>query len=95
LEIVEWEDMFVSVYSQNNARLLFSMCGLEVQILPKIGMMRGRQFLLKDAVWNLTDEQMKGHTPRVFLHVSGFTDTRLIGVQQFNNRILEALDQLY
>jgi pre-mRNA-processing factor 8 len=30
-----WEDAFVSVYSQNNANLLFNMCGFEVRLLPK------------------------------------------------------------
>ena len=41
LTTIEWEDTFVSMYSQNNPQLLFLMCGFEVQILPKIRMMGG------------------------------------------------------
>jgi pre-mRNA-processing factor 8 len=36
LTMIEWEDTFVGVYSQNHPQLLFSMCGFEVRILPKI-----------------------------------------------------------
>ncbi|KAI9159759.1 hypothetical protein LWI28_001679 [Acer negundo] len=35
---LEWENSFVSVYSKDNPNLLFSMCGFEVRILPKIRM---------------------------------------------------------
>ena len=35
LTTIEWEDTFAS-YSKDNPQLLFSMCGFEVQILPKI-----------------------------------------------------------
>ena len=38
---IEWEDTFVSIYSQNNPQLLFSMCGFEIRILPKIRTMSG------------------------------------------------------
>ena len=70
LTTIEWEDTFVSVYSQNNPQLLFSMCGFEVQILPKIRTMGGEQFSLKDAAWNLTNEQTKERTAQAFLRVS-------------------------
>ena len=70
LTTIEWEDTFVSVYSQNNPQLLFSMCGFEVRILPKIRTMGGEQFSLKDAVWNLTNEQTKERTAQAFLRVS-------------------------
>jgi pre-mRNA-processing factor 8 len=43
------------------------MCGFEVCILSKI---RGEQFSLKDAVWNLTNEQTKERTAQAFLRVS-------------------------
>jgi len=66
---IEWEDTFVSVYSQNNPQLLFSMCGFEVRILPKIR---------KDAVWNLTNEQMKERTAQAFLRVSDDGEPRHI-----------------
>lgn len=70
LTTIEWEDTFVSVYSQNNPQLLFSMCGFEIRILPKIRTMSGEQFSLKDAVWNLTNEQSKERTAQAFLRVS-------------------------
>jgi pre-mRNA-processing factor 8 len=70
LTTIEWEDTFVSVYSQNNPQLLLSMCGFEVRILPKIWTMGGEQFSLKDAVWNLTNEQTKEPTAQAFLQVS-------------------------
>jgi pre-mRNA-processing factor 8 len=70
LTTIEWEDTFVSVYSQNNPQLLFSMCGFEIRILPKIRTMSGEQFSLKDAVWNLTNEQTKERTAQAFLRVS-------------------------
>ncbi|KAJ7064585.1 hypothetical protein C8F01DRAFT_1354044, partial [Mycena amicta] len=49
LTTIKWEDTFISVYSQNNPQLLFSMCGFEIRILPKIWPMSGEQFSLKDA----------------------------------------------
>ncbi|KAJ3800917.1 NUC071 domain-containing protein [Lentinula aff. detonsa] len=85
LTTIEWEDTFVSVYSKDNPQLLFSMCGFEVRILPKIRTMSGEQFSLKDAVWNLTNEQTKERTAQAFLRVSDD------GVQQFNNRIRQVL----
>jgi pre-mRNA-processing factor 8 len=52
LTTIEWEDTFISVYSQNNPQLLFSMCGFEIRT------MSGEQFSLKDAVvWNLNNKQ--------------------------------------
>lgn len=35
---MDWDNSFVSVYSRDNPNLLFSMCGFEVRILPKIRM---------------------------------------------------------
>src|ERR1700678_1455180 len=98
LTTIEWEDTFVSVYSQNNPQLLFSMYGFGIRILPKIQTMSGEQFSLKDVVWNLTNEQMKERTAQAFLRVSddGKSYLRLLlnissGVQQFNNRIRQVL----
>ncbi|KAJ3496918.1 hypothetical protein NMY22_g19752 [Coprinellus aureogranulatus] len=85
LTTIEWEDTFVSVYSKDNPQLLFSMCGFEVRILPKIRTTSGEQFSLKDAVWNLTNEQTKERTAQAFLRVSDE------GVQAFNNRIRQVL----
>jgi len=70
LTMIEWEDTFVSVYSKDNPQLLFSMSGFKVRILLKIRMLGGEQFLLKDAVWNLMNEQTKERTAQAFLRVS-------------------------
>ena len=43
LTTIEWEDTLVSVCSRDNLQLLFSMCGFEVRILPKIRAMGGEQ----------------------------------------------------
>lgn len=85
LTTIEWEDTFVSVFSKDNPQLLFSMCGFEIRILPKIRTINGEQYSLKDAVWNLTNEQTKERTAQAFLRVSDE------GVQQFNNRIRQVL----
>jgi pre-mRNA-processing factor 8 len=47
LTTIEWEDTFISVCSQNNPQLLFRRAA--VQCLESSS--------LKDAVWNLTNEQ--------------------------------------
>ena len=67
---MEWEDTFVSVFLKDNPQLLFSMCGFDPRILPKIRTMSGERFSLKDAVWNLTNEQMKKRAAQAFLCVS-------------------------
>ncbi|KAG1765663.1 ribonuclease H-like domain-containing protein [Suillus occidentalis] len=85
LTTIEWEETFVGVYSKDNPQLLFSMCGFGVHILSKIRTMGGEQFSLKDAVWNLTNEQTKERTAQAFLRVSDD------GVQHFNNRIRQVL----
>ncbi|KAJ7165720.1 ribonuclease H-like domain-containing protein, partial [Mycena crocata] len=103
LTTIEWEDTFVGVYSQNNPQLPFSICGFRIRILPKIRTTSGEQFSLKDALWNLTDEQTKERTSQAFLRVSNdgtftcilvpFSPLTSIcaGVQQFNNRIRQVL----
>jgi pre-mRNA-processing factor 8 len=104
LTTIEWDDTFVSVYSKNNPQLLFSMCGFEVRILPKIRTMNGEQFSLKDGVWNLTNEQTKERTAQAFLRVSDdgthcfdrhsrfhCLKHSFLGIQQFNNRIRQVL----
>jgi pre-mRNA-processing factor 8 len=92
LTAVEWEDTFVSgVYTQNNPQLLFSMCGFEVRIFPKIRMIGGEQFLLKDAIWNLTNEQTKERDAQSWGSPIMVSSVQIlpvsIGVQQFNNRM--------
>ncbi|ONK57280.1 uncharacterized protein A4U43_C10F18450 [Asparagus officinalis] len=66
---LEWENGFVSVYSKDNANLLFSMCGFEVRILPKVRMTQEAFSNTKDGVWNLQNEQTKERTAIAFLRV--------------------------
>ncbi|KAK1364030.1 Pre-mRNA-processing-splicing factor [Heracleum sosnowskyi] len=66
---LEWENGFVSVYSKDNPNLLFSMCGFEVRILPKIRMTQEAFSNTRDGVWNLQNEQTKERTAVAFLRV--------------------------
>ena len=76
---IEWVDTFVSVYSRDNPNFLFSLCGFEVRILPKVRSQEG--FTLRDGVWNLVNESTKERTAQAFLRVSEEAITR------FSNRI--------
>ncbi|KAJ3106936.1 Pre-mRNA-processing-splicing factor 8, partial [Phlyctochytrium planicorne] len=84
LTTIEWEESFVSVYSRDNPNLLFSMCGFEVRILPKIRTI-SEEFTLKEAVWNLINEQTKERTAQAFLRVDDDS------LAKFNNRIRQIL----
>ncbi|CAF1810014.1 unnamed protein product [Brassica napus] len=79
---LEWENGFVSVYSKDNPNLLFSMCGFEVRILPKIRMTQSNT---KDGVWNLQNEQTKERTAAAFLRVD---DEHM---KAFENRVRQIL----
>lgn len=81
---IEWDDTFVSVYSRDNPNLLFSMCGFEVRILPKIRN-QNEEFPVKDSVWSLVDNTTKERTAHAFLQVAEED------VQKFNNRIRQIL----
>ncbi|VUC20380.1 unnamed protein product [Clonostachys rosea] len=81
---IEWEDSFVSVYSRDNPNLLFSMCGFEVRILPKIRN-QNDEFSVKDSVWSLVDNTTKERTAHAFLQVTEED------IQKFNNRIRQIL----
>ncbi|KAH6627581.1 NUC071 domain-containing protein [Chaetomium tenue] len=81
---VEWEDTFASVYSKDNPNLLFSMCGFEVRILPKIRN-QNDEFPVKDSVWSLVDNTTKERTAHAFLQVTEED------IQKFNNRIRQIL----
>ena len=85
LTTIEWDETFVSVYSKDNPQLLFSMCGFEVRILPRIRTQNNEQYSLKDGVWNLTQESTKERTAQAFLRVSDQ------GIHDFNNRIRQVL----
>ncbi|GAO18226.1 hypothetical protein UVI_02022920 [Ustilaginoidea virens] len=81
---IDWDDSFVSVYSRDNPNLLFSMCGFEVRILPKIRN-QNDEFAVKDSVWSLVDNTTKERTAHAFLQVTQED------IQKFNNRIRQIL----
>ncbi|VBB87155.1 Putative pre-mRNA-processing-splicing factor 8 [Podospora comata] len=81
---IEWEDTFASVYSKDNPNLLFSMCGFEVRILPKIRN-QNDEFPVKDSVWSLVNNATKERTAHAFLQVTEDD------IQKFNNRIRQIL----
>ncbi|KAD4585392.1 hypothetical protein R6Q59_035988 [Mikania micrantha] len=82
---LEWENSFVSVYSKDNPNLLFSMCGFEVRILPKIRMTQEAFSNTKDGIWNLQNEQTKERTAIAFLRVD---DEHM---KVFENRVRQIL----
>lgn len=81
---IEWDDTFSSVYSRDNPNLLFSMCGFEVRILPKIRN-QNDEFPVKDSVWSLVDNTSKERTAHAFLQVTEED------IAKFNNRIRQIL----
>ena len=81
---IEWDDTFASVYSRDNPNLLFSMCGFEVRILPKIRNLN-EEFPVKDSVWSLVENTTKERTAHAFLQVTEED------IQKFNNRIRQIL----
>ncbi|KAJ9645464.1 pre-mRNA-splicing factor 8 [Knufia peltigerae] len=81
---IEWDDTFASVYSRDNPNLLFSMCGFEVRILPKIRNPND-EFPIKDSVWALANNETKERTAYAFLQVTEED------IQKFNNRIRQIL----
>ena len=82
---LEWENSFVSVYSKDNTNLLFSMCGFEVRILPKLRMSQEAFSNTKDGVWNLQNEHTKERTVVAFLRVD---DEHM---KVFENRVRQIL----
>ncbi|XP_010063538.2 pre-mRNA-processing-splicing factor 8A [Eucalyptus grandis] len=85
LTTLEWENSFVSVYSKDNPNLLFSMCGFEVRILPKIRMTQEAFSNTRDGVWSLQNEQTKERTAAAFLRVD---DEHM---KVFENRVRQIL----
>ena len=81
---IEWNDTFASVYSRDNPNLLFSMCGFEVRILPKIRNMND-EFPIKDSVWSLVNNTSKERNAHAFLQVTEED------IAKFNNRIRQIL----
>jgi pre-mRNA-processing factor 8 len=81
---IDWEHTFVSVYSKDNPNLLFSMCGFDVRILPKIRS-TGDEFAPRDGVWRLQNEVSKEITAVAFLRVDEESQ------KKFENRIRQIL----
>src|SRR5438045_9098983 len=81
---IEWDETFSSVYSRDNPNLLFSMCGFEVRILPKIRN-QNDEFPVKDSVWSLVDNTSKERTAHAFLQVTEED------IAKFNNRIRQIM----
>lgn len=81
---IEWEHTFVSVYSKDNPNLLFSMCGFDVRILPKLRA-TGEEFAPRDGVWRLQNESTKEITAIAYLRVDEESQ------KKFENRIRQIL----
>ncbi|KAJ0236470.1 PROCN domain-containing protein [Hirschfeldia incana] len=62
----EWANSSVSVYSENNRDLFFSMCGFEVRIVPKSRMTPEDSSNARHGVWNL---QSRERTAVAFVRV--------------------------
>ena len=83
LTTLEWDDTFVSVYSNENPNLLFSMCGFEVRILPKIR--SKNEFGIKENYWSLQNQATKECTAQAMLRVEEE------GMRKFENRVRQIL----
>lgn len=81
---IEWQHTFVSVYSKDNPNLLFSMCGFDVRVLPKLRA-TGEEFAPQDGVWRLQNDVTKEITAVAFLRVDEESQ------KKFENRIRQIL----
>lgn len=79
---MKWSDTFASVYSPENASVLFTLCGFEVRIVPKI---RSLDVSSLEGVWDLINQKTKERTAKAFLQVSKED------VDRFENRIRQIL----
>lgn len=84
LTTLDWSHTFVSVYSKENPNLLFSMCGFDVRILPKVRAVRD-EFVPRDGTWRLQHELTKEITAMAFLRVD------IESQKKFENRIRQIL----
>lgn len=84
LVTVDWEDTLASVYSKDNPNLLFTMCGFDVRILPRI---RANENISSssEGVWDLVNDETKERTAKLFLQVTEED------VEKFNNRVRQIL----
>jgi len=81
---IHWENSFVSVYSKDNPNLLFSMCGFEMRILPKVRSLN-EEFTQRDGVWKLQNENTKEITAQAFIRVDEDS------LKRFENRVRQIL----
>lgn len=77
--------LFASAALFNEVNILFSRCGFEVRILPKVRMTQEAFSNTKDGVWNLQNEQTKERTAIAFLRVD---DEHM---KVFENRVRQIL----
>lgn len=78
---VKWSDTYASVYSPENPNILFTLCGFEVRILPKIR----QEAQTLEGIWDLVNQKTKERTAKAFLQVSKDE------VDRFENRIRQIL----
>eukprot|EP00388_Colpodella_angusta_P001693 GDKJ01005198.1.p1 GENE.GDKJ01005198.1~~GDKJ01005198.1.p1 ORF type:complete len:1781 (+),score=460.13 GDKJ01005198.1:1-5343(+) len=79
LTSLDWDSSFVSVYSKDNANLLFDMAGFEIRILPKcrqLSSLVGNEMaaaaealIPKEGVWQLMDDTSKEVSATAYLRV--------------------------
>lgn len=79
---LEWSDASSSVYSRDNANFLFSMCGFDVRILPRI---RDTSDEPGECCWTLRNERTRERTALVYVRVDAEAQER------FSNRIRQIL----
>ncbi|GIX65498.1 pre-mRNA processing splicing factor PRP8 [Babesia caballi] len=84
LTTLDWNESFVSVYGKDNPNLLFSMCGFEVRILPKIRWSRCG-VSQAEACWKLQNDRTKELTAIAYLRVGAE------GMSTFENRVRQIL----
>ncbi|VEU19289.1 DEKNAAC100659 [Brettanomyces naardenensis] len=80
LATINWDDSLASVYSKDNANMLFSMCGFDVRIKPRYrevesgtgsgSMVPNAASSSSEGTWDLIDEASKECTARAYLQVS-------------------------
>lgn len=81
---LEYDNSDINVYSKSNPNLLFSMCGFEIRILPKIRS-TPETFIIKDGSWKLQQEKTKEITAIAYLQVDEDFQSR------FENRVRQIL----
>lgn len=68
LTTMRWDATYASVYSKDNPSILFTMCGFEVRIIPKVRnttLVSGRE-----GVWDLVHHNTKERTAQAYLQVT-------------------------